>query len=123
MMRTLILTALMIVLTAGTANAQTSGKDMLEPCRNQILPTPPGKVTPPHELVLQGRCAGMIEALAYVGRDLPEPRRNCTPDGPAGAGMQGVVVSYLVGHRDRLNDRFMDLVLAALAAKWPCPKQ
>ncbi len=118
----LVLAALMISLAAGAANAQASGNDMLNPCRDLILPTPPGKVRPPHEIVISGTCVGIVEALAYVGRDLPEPRKSCVPAGSARGEPFSVVISYLVSHRDRLNERFMDLVIAALAEKWPCPK-
>ena len=121
-MRALVLIAATLGLLAGTARAETSGAFMLEPCRGLLIPTPPGKVTTIHEAVLAGRCTGTIAGLAAIGPLLPEARRHCAPPEVA-TGKRGaidVVVAYMLKHRDRLQERFVDLVLAALADKWPC---
>lgn len=121
-MRGLILMVATLGLLAGTARAETSGADMLEPCRSLLIPTPPGKVSTPYESVLAGRCVGTIAALAAIGPLLPEARRHCAPPEVATEkrGATDVVVAYMVRRRDRLQERFVDVVLAALADKWPC---
>lgn len=112
--------AVMLVAPPMMARAEMTGTSALDACRRQMLPSPPGYSPAPHELVLSGRCIGVIDAIIRVGRSLPPPQRNCAPMDGSTAGLQ-VVVQYMVGHRDRLGEPFVDLVTGALAEKWPCP--
>lgn len=118
-------TAVLMAVTCATlvpvapALGQTTGEDMLNPCRSLILPHPLGRTVSTEEALSSGRCQGTAETLAHVGKALPERQRNCAPVSRA----TETVAVFLALNRARLTEPFVDLAIEALRQKWPCSTQ
>jgi hypothetical protein len=75
----------------------------------------------PNPGVWGGHCAGIIEALGWIGSSAG---RLCLPAGGiTGAQAQRVVVRWLEMHPEKLHLDFKELAMEALVDVWPCRKQ
>lgn len=69
-----------------------------------------------------GHCAGIIEALGWVGS---KSGVLCVPAGAVITGNQAqrVVIRWLEMHPEKLHLDFKELAMEALVNTWPCRKQ
>jgi hypothetical protein len=56
----------------------------------------------------------MVAALIQIGDRLQPKDRFCKPDAASTKDGMRIVVSYLEGHSNRLNEKFVDLGIEAL---------
>ena len=61
-------------------------------------------------------CVGIITGLSYMG----QPYGICLPVGATSQQAARVVVQYIDGRPERMNENFMLLTVEALQAAWPC---
>jgi hypothetical protein len=67
-----------------------------------------------------GYCQGVASALVFVGRNLSENLRFCTPEKSTNFQAVKVVIAFIEAHPERLHESFMALALEALNRGWPC---
>jgi Rap1a immunity proteins len=111
--------------TAVAAEAvYASANNWLPPCK-AFISSAEGKATSPAtgSLLMQGICAGNVEAVAYAVFD--EGQRHgglCArvPHGVTREQMVRVVVSYIEARPERMLELFLPLAREAVMDAWPC---
>jgi hypothetical protein len=86
---------------------------------NFFLPGCKGFLVPESTTTLmQGRCLGVIEGLAYGvgGQEI------CQPKGGEAGQAVAVVIKYIEARPERMHEPFAKLALEALTAAWPCKR-
>jgi Rap1a immunity proteins len=114
------------ILGGGVALALTVTAAVAEPdlnSANYLLPFCRGfgdlKSSVPFE---QGRCAGIVSGIAYMGSAVEASSRVCLDIQATVTSGQDVkvVVAYIDARPARLHEPFARLALEALRAAWPC---
>jgi hypothetical protein len=106
----LLAAALALTVTAGAAEEdRDSANFMLPACRGFLNHSGAN-------ILFQGRCAGVIEGMVYLGKS------QCV-DVPGEATVTqavSVVVAYIDARPARMHESFNKLAIEALRAAWPC---
>jgi hypothetical protein len=114
------------ILGGGVALALTVTVAQAEPdlhSANYLLPFCRGfgelKSSVPFE---QGRCAGIISGIAYMGSAVEASSRVCLniPEAVTPGQAVKVVVAYIDARPAQMHERFVGLAFEALRAAWPC---
>ena len=95
---------------SASAQPSTSANDTMPGCRAFITDSM-------RNLLEQGVCAGIIQAMFYFGRTRLDV---CFPDGVKLAQAVRVVIRYIDQRPERMHERFEALALEALQQAWPC---
>jgi len=72
------------------------------------------------EIYAQGRCVGVVDALAFVSGDLPSNLRFCFPQEVTTGQSIRVAVPYIERHPQRRHEDFRLIALEAFHEAWPC---
>lgn len=67
-----------------------------------------------------GDCSGIVAAIVYFGRDLPQEVRFCAPPGSTNGQAVRVIVNYLQARPEILHLDFRALAANALHNAWSC---
>lgn len=113
---TLVVILLKLFSCPARADEELTAGLMLQPCRDsshraEHLPSA-------IEALNQGICLGFFVSISAI-RPTLRPLV-CIPDDVNVLEMTKVAVKFFEEHPDRLEDRFIDVALDALAAAWPC---
>jgi len=104
---------LVVVLSCGSAISQEqdlhSANYFVPGCRYYLAGTD-------QELFLQGLCGGAIYGL----REGLQNKNHCIPSEVTGEQLLRVVVKYVDGRPERLQEPFIKLTLEAMHNTWPC---
>lgn len=108
-----------MIFSCGTAVAesdQTSADHIMPACRDIAALITFANTVPKEDLSRMTFCAGIITGLSYMG----QPYGICLPVGATSQKAADVVVQYIDGRPERMNENFMLLAVEALQAAWPC---
>jgi len=134
-MRSLVCLALSVLIAENIAALAQSGSGNLSPkdlnfaqpdqySANSIMPgcreaaAPVTFSIPSNESNdLASFCLGLVGGLSYSGRS---DGTMCFPAGMTSQQAVRVVVEYIDGHPERMNENIVPLAIEALRAAWPC---
>ena len=107
------------IFSCGTAVAepdQTSADHIMPACRDVAALMTFTNTESKEDFSRMGFCIGIITGLSYMG----QPYGICLPVGATSQQAARVVVQYIDGRPERMNENFMLLTVEALQAAWPC---
>ena len=114
-----------IALTVGTSTLaqqdnKFTAKYLLPYCRDAINNKAP---TLSSDVVMQGMCVGMVDALDFLMSELPaedKEYRSCPPSDATLKQTVQVVMKYIDERPERMNESFKKLAIEAIRDAWPC---
>ena len=108
-----------MIFSCGTAvaePAETSADRIMPACRDVAALITFTNTESKEDLARMSFCVGIITGLSYMG----QPYGICLPVGATSQKAADVVVQYIDGRPERMNENFMLLAVEALQAAWPC---
>ena len=108
-----------MIFSCGTAVAepdQTSADHIMPACRDVAALMTFSNTESKEDFSRMSFCVGIITGLSYMG----QPYGICLPVGATSQQAARVVVQYIDGRPERMNENFMLLTVEALQAAWPC---
>ena len=121
-MRALVL-GIAMGLVVGTALAQenkSSANYMLPYCRAAANNQAP---TLASDAVMQGMCVGIVDAIDFMMSEFPPDEKefsSCPPGDVTLKQALEVVIKYIDGRPERMNENFKKLAIEAIHDAWPC---
>jgi hypothetical protein len=104
-------------LNVSNAHAQDSSS------AQAMLPQCLAALKPDAQSTAGGRCMGIIAALSFVSRVLPDNLKFCHPNTATTEQILEAINSFVDANPDAAVRDFRLIALAAMRSNWPCPAE